>query len=88
VAKLLYKMRKSESFNRFASPILLLLCSLLRNYQNNVRFVDQAVIDQITVIIRKIVTPDKFINSKDALFESTDQVALDFTFNDKKVEMI
>jgi len=85
VAKLLYKMRKSESFNRFASPILLLLCSLLRNYQNNVRFVDQAVIDQI---IRKIVTPDKFINSKDALFESTDQVALDFTFNDKKVEMI
>jgi uncharacterized protein YlzI (FlbEa/FlbD family) len=53
-----------------------------------VRFVDQAVIDQITVLIRKIVTPDKFINSQDPLFEGTDQSALDFTFNDKKVEMI
>jgi hypothetical protein len=66
----------------------MILCSLLRNYQNNLCFVDQAVIDQITVIIRKIVNPDVFIAAQDPLFETKDTQALNFTFNDKKVEMI
>ena len=81
-------MRRTRSFNKFASPILLILCSLLRNYQNNLCFVDQAVIDQITVILRKIVDTNKFIKSDDHLFESNDDLNLDFTFNEKKAEMI
>jgi hypothetical protein len=63
----------------------MLLCSLLRNYQNNLCFVDQAVIDQITVIIRKIVNPDRFTRSDDSLFLTRDQPVTDFTFNDKKI---
>lgn len=66
----------------------MLLCSLLRNYQNNLCYVDQAVIDQITVIVRKIVNPDIFITAEDPLFISKETSALNFTFNDKKVEMI
>ena len=66
----------------------MLLCSLLRNYQNNLNFVDQAVIDQITVIVRKIVNPDRFVKSEDSLFVSHDQPVTNFTFVDKKVEMI
>ena len=61
VAKLLYKIRKGDKFNSYACPILMILCSMLRNYQNNLAFVDQAVIDQMTVIIRKIVNPDIFV---------------------------
>lgn len=61
IAKMLYKIRKTDSFNRYACPVLMILCSLLRNYQNNLCFVDQAVIDQITVIVRKIVNPDIFV---------------------------
>ena len=66
----------------------MLLCSLLRNYQNNLNFVDQAVIDQITVIVRKIVNPDRFVKSEDPLFVSHDEPVTNFTFVDKKVEMI
>lgn len=88
IAKLLYKIRKSESFNRFACPVLMILCSLLRNYQNNLSFVDQAVIDQITVIVRKIVNPNVFIAKEDPLFATKDAPVSNFTFNDKKVEMI
>jgi hypothetical protein len=54
---------------------------LLRNYQANLCFVDQAVIDQLTVIIRKIVEPAKFIQSDDHLFKPDDHLPLDFTFN-------
>lgn len=70
VAKLLYKIRKTSSFNRLTSNMLIIFCSLLRNYQSNLAFVDQAIIDQITVIIRRLVDPQRFIQSKDALFES------------------
>ena len=44
ISKLLYKLRRSADFNRFATPILLVLCSLLRHYQANLCFVDQAVV--------------------------------------------
>lgn len=66
----------------------MILCSLLRNYQKNVNFVDQAVVDQITVIIRKIVNPDSFIGREDPLFAVKDAPVTNFTFNDKKTEMI
>ena len=59
----------------------MILCSMLRNYQNNLAFVDQAVIDQMTVIIRKIVNPDIFVAAEDPLFETSDQPALNLTFN-------
>lgn len=68
IAKLLYSLRKSPNFNKFASPILLILCSLLRAYQANLCFVDQAVIDQLTVILRKIVDTPRFIQAEDSLF--------------------
>ena len=66
----------------------MILCSLLRNYQNNLSFVDQAVVDQITVIVRKIVNPAAFISREDPLFGSKDAPVTNFTFNDKKTEMI
>jgi hypothetical protein len=88
VAKLLYKIRKGDNFNQYACPTLMILCSLLRNYQNNLAFVDQAVIDQITVIVRKIVNPDIFVATQDPLFETNDQPLRSFTFNEKKSEMI
>ena len=88
ISKLLYKLRKSGEFNRFATPILLVLCSLLRHYQANLCFVDQAVVEQLTVILRRIVDISKFVNDHDPLFESGRDVPLDFTFNEKKTEMI
>ena len=88
IAKLLYKIRKGDNFNLYACPILMILCSLLRNYQNNLCFVDQAVIDQMTVIIRKIVNPDVFVQAEDPLFSTNDAPLLNFTFNEKKTEMI
>ena len=88
IGKLLYKIRKTDAFNNHACTVLMLLCSLLRNYQNNLCYVDQAVIDQITVIVRKIVNPDIFITAEDPLFISKETSALNFTFNDKRVEMI
>jgi hypothetical protein len=66
----------------------MILCSMLRNYRENLCFVDQAVVDQITVIIRKIVNPDKFVRSEDPLFIIKDTPVINFTFNDKKLEMI
>ena len=84
MAKLLYKIRKGDNFNAHACSILMILCALLRNYQQNLSFVDQAVIDQITVIIRKIVNPDAFIASKDPLFEVNDAPVVNLTFNEKK----
>ena len=70
IAKLLYKIRKGDNFNVYACPILMILCSLLRSYQSNLAFVDQAVVDQMTVIIRKIVNPDIFTAASDPLFET------------------
>ena len=66
----------------------MILCALLRNYQQNLSFVDQAVIDQITVIIRKVVNPNVFVSSKDLLFETTEDYVVNFTFNEKKSEMM
>ena len=40
------------------------------------------------MIIRKIVNPDKFVRSEDPLFIIKDTPVINFTFNDKKLEMI
>jgi hypothetical protein len=69
VGKMLYKIRKSAKFNKNACAILMILCSLLRNYQENISMVDQATIDQISTLIRKVINPEAFINSKDAIYE-------------------
>ncbi len=44
ISKLLYKLRRSADFNRFATPILLVLCYLLRHYQANLYFADFNII--------------------------------------------
>jgi coatomer subunit beta len=88
VSKLLYKLRRGGSFNRLAAPILLVLCSLLRHYQSHLSAVDQAVVDQLTVILRRVVDSARFVQAEDALFEADDCLPLDFTFNEKKSEMI
>ena len=61
IGKLLYFIRKSEHFNKYACSILMILCSLLRNYNSKIHEVDQACIDQITLLIRKITNPQLFI---------------------------
>lgn len=50
---------------------------------------DQAIIDQITVIIRKIVNPTTFISTEDSLLEhQAEHFHENYTFNEKNVEMI
>lgn len=66
---MLYKIRASAEFNKNACSILMILCSLLRNYEEHIYQVDQATIDQISTLIRKIITPDKFNKGSDKAFE-------------------
>lgn len=48
----------------------MILCSLLRNYEQNISTVDQATIDQISTLIRKIINPEDFIVHKDEVYEA------------------
>ena len=57
IGKMLYKIRASAEFNKNACSILMILCSLLRNYEENINQVDQATIDQISSLIRKVIDP-------------------------------
>jgi len=45
ISKLLYKIRKSQSFNKHACSILMILCSLIRYYEENIYAVDQAIVE-------------------------------------------
>lgn len=47
----------------------MILCSLLRNYEEHIYQVDQATIDQISTLIRKLINPQKFISSFDKMYE-------------------
>ena len=47
----------------------MILCSLLRNYEEHIYQVDQATIDQITTLVRKLINPSHFISSIDKLYE-------------------
>ena len=49
----------------------MILCSLLRNYEEHIYQVDQATIDQISTLIRKLINPQQFISSTDRLYEIT-----------------
>ncbi len=59
--KFIYQIRKSKHFNNCAGSLLMIFCSLLRFYQTNISKVDQAIIEQITVIIRSLLNPKEFI---------------------------
>lgn len=48
----------------------MILCSLLRNYELNISTVDQATIDQISTLIRKVINPETFVNQKDTVYEA------------------
>lgn len=54
----------------------MILCSLLRHYQSIISAVDQAVIDQITMVIRQIVNPDQFLSQANELLEARDNTSL------------
>lgn len=57
IGKMLYKIRTTPEYNKSACSILMILCSLLRNYEEHIQEVDQATIDQISSLIRKVVDP-------------------------------
>jgi len=57
MSRLLFKIRKSESFNRQACSILMILCSMIRYYEENIFGVDQAIVEEISLLIRKIINP-------------------------------
>ena len=88
VIKMLYKIRKGGAFTRLASSMLVVFCGLLRSYQSHLEFVDQAVIDQLTLIIRRVLDPARFIESADPLFEEGPEEGLELTFREKKQEVI
>jgi hypothetical protein len=71
ISKLLYKIRKTPSFNKHACSILMILCSIVRYYEENIFAVDQAIVEEISLLIRKIVNPSDFIKSaNDELFSA------------------
>ena len=70
VGKMLYKVRKTQKFNKIACSLLMILCSLLRNYELNISTVDQATIDQISTLIRKVINPETFVSQKDSVYET------------------
>lgn len=70
IGKMLYKIRASAEYNKNACSILMILCSLLRNYEEHIYQVDQTTIDLISSLIRKIINPDQFIKNIDKVYES------------------
>ena len=49
----------------------MVLCSIIRYYEDNIFAVDQAIVEEISLLIRKIVNPNDFIKSeKDELFDA------------------
>ena len=70
LSRLFYKIRKDSTlYNKYGLSILMILCSLLRYYQNNIYEFDQAALDQISYVLRAITNPDKFKNTNDPIFE-------------------
>ena len=70
LARLFYKIRKDDGvYSKYGLSILMILCSLLRYYQNNIYEFDQAALDQISYVLRAITNPDKFKNETDPIFE-------------------
>ena len=78
IGKLLYFIRKNEEFNRFACPILMVLCSLLRNYEERIQYTDQTTIDLISTLIRKVICHQKFIKEIDPVYEQFEELENNF----------
>jgi hypothetical protein len=56
-----YKLREDTGlYNRYGCSILMVFCSLLRYYQQNIHEVDQATIDQLVYVIRLVTNPAGF----------------------------
>lgn len=61
ISKMFYILRTDTTmYNRYGCSILMIFCSLLRYYQQNIHEVDQASIDQITFLIKIITNPQQF----------------------------
>lgn len=61
VSRMFYKLRGDTGlYNRYGCSILMVFCSLLRYYQQNIHAVDQATIDQLVYVIRLITNPSAF----------------------------
>jgi hypothetical protein len=47
----------------------MILCSIIRYYEENIFTVDQAIVEEISLLIRKIINPSEFIkSSNDEIF--------------------
>ena len=51
----------------------MVLCSLLRNYEQHQSIVDQSTVDQISTLIRKVINTEEFIKNKDISYEAENQ---------------
>jgi hypothetical protein len=61
VSKMFYKLRNDPGlYNKYGCSILMIFCSLLRFYQQNIYQIDQASIDQISYMIKLITNPKHF----------------------------
>lgn len=61
ISKMFYILRTDTTmYNRYGCSILMIFCSLLRYYQQNIHEVDQASIDQIAFLIKIITNPQQF----------------------------
>lgn len=49
---------------------MMILCSLLRNYEENISEVDQSTLDQISTLIRKVINTENFRTKKDETYEN------------------
>lgn len=46
----------------------MILCSLLRNYEEHIYQVDQTTVDQISTLIRRVINTEQFIKGTDKSF--------------------
>jgi hypothetical protein len=63
----------------------MILCSIIRYYEENIHSVDQAIVEEISLLIRKIVNPSEFVRStSDELFSSKIEPPKPPRFQDQK----
>lgn len=58
ISKLFSRIKNNPvQYNKYGCSILMILCSLIRFYQQRIYEVDQATIDQIALVIKTIISP-------------------------------
>lgn len=68
ISKMFYRLRgESALYNKYGCSILMVFCSLLRYYQQNIHQVDQASVDQIVYMIKLITNPKHFEENSEVL---------------------